>query len=106
MIWLFKINEVFWANEPQVNEHYLFEVDDVNFDMNEYDISLYFGTANYYLIDSKDNEIYYLQYSGSRNPIRIKADESSVYYKCIKDYYMNNPNIKRKLREYKLNKLI
>ena len=24
MIWLFKIDEVFWNNKPKVNEHYMF----------------------------------------------------------------------------------
>lgn len=38
MIWLFKIDEVFWNNKPKVNEFYTFDVDDIHFDITEYDI--------------------------------------------------------------------
>ena len=38
MIWLFKIDEVFWNNKPKVNEFYTFDVDYINFDITEYDM--------------------------------------------------------------------
>lgn len=89
MIWLFKSNEVFWNNKPEVNEHYLFDVSDINFDITKYDISLYFPTANYFILsDSNDDEIYWIKYNGVYfNPIRYKLDISSEYYNMIKNFY-------------------
>jgi len=33
MIWLFKVNDVYWDNKPKVNEFYTFDVDDIHFDI-------------------------------------------------------------------------
>ncbi len=64
MIWLFKCNEVFWKNKPKVNEYYLFDEDDINFDMSKYDISFYYPTADYYLMNDKNpDEIYCLGFT-------------------------------------------
>lgn len=66
MIWLFKIDEVFWGNKPVVNEHYLFDVDNIGFDITSYNITIYLATANYFLLnDTNPDEIYALQYSGT-----------------------------------------
>ena len=90
MIWLFKINEVFWGNKPKVDEHYVFpEVDDIEFDITLYDKSLYMATANYFLLNDKNpDEIYCLQYSGKNsNPIRLSVGKNTDYYDAVVDYY-------------------
>jgi hypothetical protein len=93
MIWLFRSNEVFWGNKPKVNEYFLFDVNDINFDITKYDISLYFPIADYFILsDSNDDEIYLLKYNVSNvNPIRYKLDPlvgiSSEYYSMIKSFY-------------------
>ena len=88
MIWLFKSNEVFWDNKPKVNEHYLFDVSDINFDITKYDISLYFATANYFILSDSNDEIYWLKYNGVNvNPIRYKLNISSEYHNMIKNFY-------------------
>lgn len=88
MIWLFKSNEVFWDNKPKVNEHYLFDVTDINFDITKYDISLYFPTANYFILSDSNDEIYWLKYNGVNvNPIRYKLNISSEYHNIIKNFY-------------------
>ena len=59
MIWLFKVNDVYWDNKPKVNEFYTFDVDDIHFDITQYDVSLYFPTASYYLLnESNEDELY------------------------------------------------
>lgn len=89
MIWLFKVDEVFWGNKPKVNEFYKFEVDDIHFDITQYDVSLYFGTASYYLLnESNDNEIYLLRFVGSyQNPIRELISEGSEICGIVNDFY-------------------
>ena len=104
MIWLFKLNEVFWGNKPEVNEHYLFEEEDINFDITKYDITLYFPTANYILLKSPD-EIFFLERVNSyQNPERTKVNENSPYSKCVKDYY--DTKIKQITRDNKINNLL
>ncbi len=107
MIWVFKLDEVFWGNKPKVNEHYLFNVNDVNFDMTIYDISLYFATSLYFLLNEDDKKIYYLNYQGSKNPSRITIEEGSYtdYIQTIIDYYNSNEVIKSQIREYKINQI-
>ena len=51
MIWLFRVKHLHWGGTEKVNEYYLFDVDDINFDLTEYDISLYFPSSNYYLMN-------------------------------------------------------
>lgn len=88
MIWLFRSNEVFWGNKPKVNEYFLFDVNDINFDITKYDISLYFPIADYFILsDSNDDEIYLLKYVSNGNPIRSKLDISSEYHTMIKSFY-------------------
>ena len=91
MIWMFKMNEVFWGDKPKVNEHYLFDTDDINFDVNMYDISLYFATSNYFILnESNDEEIYHLQFVGTNiNPVRVLVQSNSVYYDSISEYYIS-----------------
>jgi len=89
MIWLFRINEVFWDNKPKVNEHYNFpDVDDIEFDITLYDISLYTGLANYFLLnDTNPDEIYRLQYSGAHsNPTRLLIGKNTDNYNAIVNY--------------------
>jgi len=91
MIWLFKIDEVFWNNKPKVNEHYMFpNVDDVEFDITLYDISLYMSTSNYFLLsDTNPSEIYSLQYSGlNSNPSRLLIGKNTDYYNVVSHYYI------------------
>lgn len=89
MIWLFRSNEVFWGNKPKVDEYFLFDINDINFDITKYDISLYFAIADYFILsDSNDDEIYLLKYNVSNvNPIRYKLDISSEYHNIIKSFY-------------------
>ena len=91
MIWLFKIDEVFWGNKPKVNEFYTFDVDDIHFDITRYDISLYMATANYFLLnDTNPDEIYFLQYSGTNsNPRRLLVDKNTDYYITVSNYYID-----------------
>ena len=92
MVWLFKIDEVFWCNKPKVNEHYMFpNVDDVEFDITLYDISLYMATANYFLLsDTNHSEIYSLQYSGlNSNPSRLLIGKNTDYYNVVSNYYID-----------------
>ncbi len=104
MIWLFKVNEVFWGNKPEVNEHYLFEEEDINFDITKYDITLYFATANYFLLKSPD-EIFSLERVNSyQNPNRIKLNKNTDYFKCVKDYY--DTEIKQIIRDNKINDIL
>lgn len=93
MIWLFKIDETFWGNKPEVDEHYIFpNVDDIEFDMTLYKISLYMATANYFLLnDTNPDEIYYLEYSGINcNPSRLLLGKYNEYYDVVKSYYIEN----------------
>jgi hypothetical protein len=100
MIWLFRSNEVFWGNKPKVDEYFLFDVNDIIFDITKYDISLYFAIADYFILsDSNDDEIYLLKYNVSNvNPIRYKLDISSEYYSMIKSFY-NEEQRDRKIKE-------
>jgi hypothetical protein len=100
MIWLFRSNEVFWGNKPKVDEYFLFDINDINFDITKYDISLYFAIADYFILsDSNDDEIYLLKYNVSNvNPIRYKLDISSEYYNMIKSFY-NAEQRDRKIKE-------
>ena len=90
MNWLFKVDEVFWNNTPKVNEHYTFDIDDIEFDITQYDVSLYFGTSNYYLLDDTNpDEIYYLEYSGTNiNPRRLLVGKNTDYYNAVCNYYI------------------
>ena len=92
MIWLFKIDEVFWGNKPTVNEYYYFPNEsDIEFDINLYDISLYMGLADYYVLnDVNPDEIYRLYYSGENsNPDRLLLNKNTDYYNVISNYYVN-----------------
>ena len=88
MIWLFRSNDVFWGDKPKVNESFRFDTNDIEFDITKYDISLYLGIANYYLMnESNDSEIYLLRFVGANNnPVRILISEESNIYKIIKNY--------------------
>jgi hypothetical protein len=95
MIWLFKINEVFWGDKPKVNEHYVLpDIDNIEFDITLYDISLYMATANYFLLnDTNPDEIYYLQYSGiNSNPSRLSVGKNTDYYYVVSNYYIDKSN--------------
>lgn len=102
MIWLFRVDEVFWGNKPKVNKHYLFDTNDINFDITKYDISLYFATSNYFLIDeSNDKEIYYLIFNSTdSNPIRRSIGNRSEFYNVVKSYYIEY------MRDEKINEII
>lgn len=91
MIWLFKMDEVFWGANPTVDEHYLFDTNDISFDITRYDISLYFATAEYFILsESNDEEIYLLKYNGTDlNPGRLLVAVGSIYYTIIREFYMS-----------------
>ena len=92
MIWLFKVDEVFWKNKPKVNDYYLFKVDDINFDITQYDLPLYYELAKYYLLsDSDEDNIYQLQFEAmNKNPKRKLIPENCEIYNIIKDFYTKN----------------
>jgi hypothetical protein len=89
MIWLFKVDEVFWNNTPKVNEYYTFDGDDIDFDINQYGVSLYFETSNYYLLsNSNEEEIYFLSFNGvNMNPRRVLLQKDDKIYNIIKKLY-------------------
>jgi hypothetical protein len=91
MIWLFKVDEVFWNNTPKVNEYYTFDGDDIDFDINQYDVSLYFETSNYYLLsNSNEEEIYFLSFNGvNMNPRRVLLQKDDKIYNVIRKSYNN-----------------
>ncbi len=101
MIWLFKVDEVFRNNEPKVNQFYLFDTDDIEFDITKYDISLYFPTSDYYLLsDLNPSEIYFVRLQDvNRNPIRLKVPDNTKIYKIITEFFI------KENREIKLNLL-
>jgi len=90
MIWLFKVDEVFWNDTPKVNEYYTFDTNDVEFDITQYDISLYFGTANYYLLnDSTNEEVYNLRFVGvNSNPMMSLVSNDSEIYSIVREFYI------------------
>lgn len=91
MIWLFEVDEVFWDNKPKVNEYYTFDTNDIEFDIAKYDVSLYFGTAGYYLLsESNDKEIYQLRFVGvDINPVRLPVSDKSEIYDIVRNFYTN-----------------
>jgi hypothetical protein len=91
LIWLFKVDEVFWGDKPKVNEFYTFDTDYIDFDITQYDISLYFGTASYYMMsESNEDEIYYLRLvSVNGNPVRVLVSDDSEIYNVVRDFYLN-----------------
>jgi hypothetical protein len=90
MIWLFKVDEVFWNNTPKINDYYTFDTNDVEFDITQYDISLYFPTADYYLhSDSNMGEIYQLRYVGNKNPMRILVSKDNEIYNMVREFHIN-----------------
>lgn len=102
MIWLFKVNEVFWDDKPKVNEHYFFEEEDINFDFTKYDIWLYFATAHYFILsESNDTEIYSLRFVASDvNPKRELISKDTEVYDIVRNFYL------QKNREVKLDFLV
>lgn len=103
MIWLFKCSSIINGSlsEFKVEEYFLFDEDDINFDIINYNISLYLGTSKYFLLDdSNDDDVYFLQFKGvESNPSRFKLSIGLDYYNLIKGFY----NIE--LRDKKLKEL-
>jgi hypothetical protein len=90
MIWLFKVDEVFWNNTPKINDYYTFDTNNVEFDITQYDISLYFPTADYYLhSDYNMEEIYQLRYVGNKNPMRTLVSKDNEIYNIIREFHIN-----------------
>ena len=90
MIWLFKVDEVFWNDKPKINDHFTFDTNDIEFDVAQYDIDLYFPTADYYLhCDSNLEEIYQLRYVGTQNPMRILESKDNEIYNMIREFHIN-----------------
>ena len=89
MIWLFKVDEVFWNNIPKINDYYTFETDDIDFDITKYDISLYFPLADYYILnDSNDEEIYWLRLTNvNGNPMRMLLSKDDGIYNIIREFH-------------------
>ena len=88
MIWLFKVNEVFWENKPIV------------IDITKYDISLYFPTANYYLINESDNSLVYLLRNNHSELVRVLIPKEEPIYEIIREFYIN------KQRDIKISSII
>ena len=100
MIWLFKIDEVFWIPK-EVNEYYLFDTNDIDFDIDQYHIDLYIGTSNYYFLsEDNDQEIYMLRYPSPRNGTRLVISFTSETYKTIRSFYIKTQ------RDKKINKIL
>lgn len=97
MIWLFKVNDVYWSNKIKINDYFTFCTNDINFDITKYDVSLYFGTAEYYLLDVSNNKlIYKLEcYGKNRNPIRSLVPVKSEIYNIIRIFYLNTLRINK-----------
>jgi hypothetical protein len=91
MIWLFKVNEVFWGDKPKVDEFYTFDTNNTNFDILQYDISLYFGASNYYILnEDNDTNIFSLRLENiNKNPTRIPISNSDEIYQIIRNFYLN-----------------
>ena len=89
MVRLFKVDQVFNGDKSKVNQYFTFNVFNINFDITQYQISLYFGTANYYLLnDCDDKKIYILEFVGvGINPRRVLINEDSEIYDLIKIFY-------------------
>jgi hypothetical protein len=102
MIWLFKVNEVFWNDTPKINDYYTFETDDIDFDITKYDISLYFAISNYYILnDSNDEEIYSLRLIyGSGNPMRVLLSKDDEIYNIIRKFHSDKS---KNVKEYEEN---
>ena len=113
MIWLFKCNDVLLRDKLEVNEHYLFDEDDIDFDMSKYDIPL-FSTASYYLLNDINPDEIYLLLNPVMNkigwynkklklsPSHLISEQRTLYKKridMIKSFY------DRELRNLKLNEL-
>jgi len=93
MIWLFKVDEVFWNDIPKINEYYTFDTSDIEFDITQYDLSLYFATSDYYLHnDSNIEEIYKLWYVTTKNPMRILVSKEDEIYNIIREFHTSNTN--------------
>lgn len=95
MIWLFK------SEELKVDEYFIFDEDDINFDITKYDISLYFNHSKYFLLDESNDGVYFLQFKGEGvNPNRFNLLEGSPYHKMVKSFYDTER------RDKKLNELL
>ena len=90
MIWIFRVNNVYWGNIREVNQYYKFDIEDTNFDITQYDFDLYFPTADYYLLNESDNkEIYNLMFvAQNANPDRIAVPKDYEIYNIIRDFYL------------------
>jgi len=97
MIWLFKVDEVFWNNKPKVNEFYTFNTDDIHFDITQYNMSLYFPMADYYILnDSNEADVYQLRLEAvNKNPTRILIPNNCEIYGIVKDFYETIKNNKQ-----------
>ncbi len=104
MIWLFKVNEVFWNDTPKINDYYTFETDDIDFDITKYDISLYFGLADYYILnDSNDEEIYWLRLTNvNGNPMRMLLSKDDVIYNIIREFHSDKSKNIKEYGKYRL----
>lgn len=95
MIYLFKVDEVFWNDKPKINDYFTFDTNDIEFDVTQYDIDLYFPTADYYLHYMNDaeyflttEEIYQLRYVGNKNPMRILVPKDNEIYNIIREFHI------------------
>lgn len=100
MIWLFEVNEVFWNEKPKVNKVFVFDGDDVHFDITQYDISLYFALSDYFILSSStDGDIYQLRFkSVSENPSRLILPQNTEMYNTIRQFYIDE--LKKKNEKY------
>ena len=89
MVRLFKVDQVFYGVKSKVNDYFTFNTSNIDFDITQYQICLYFGTANYYLLnDSNDKEIYRLEFVGvNLNPRRVLIHEDSEIYDLVRNFY-------------------
>ena len=98
MIWMFRIDEVSWDQPLKVNDYYLFDEDDINFDITKYDISLYFATSEYFLLsESNDNDVYALMYDGlGRDPHKVLINNNSPSrYGIVRDFYTKTKRLNK-----------
>ena len=98
MIWMFRIDDVLWDQPLKVDDYYLFDEDDINFDITKYDISLYLATSEYFLLsESNDTDVYALMNVGSHiNPKRFLVNNKSPHtYKVVKDFYITQKRLNK-----------
>ncbi len=92
MIWIFKIDEVFWSEKPKINSYYQVDTDDINFDITKYDIDLYFPTSYYYIVKDSNRQQIYRLISNGKNPDRYLSNNNDLQNLIIEFFQEERDN--------------